>query len=99
MTTYVLLGPKIEKTANCLTTKKQYKTHLVLNERAEGRKYEIKKEFKAPSWEVARIVYEVYNGWIEDVNTFLNDLTKFYGYKLEKSNVSIEVGRSKRRNA
>jgi hypothetical protein len=87
--TYVIIGPKNKKYGDCLVGKRKYKIHLNDNN-------EIKKEFKAPSWEVASIVYEVYNGWIPDVDQFLQDITKYYGYKLEKINGPSKVARTRK---
>jgi hypothetical protein len=91
MVTYVLIGPKGQRHADCLTNKGKSKSRLLRVENDE-----IKKEFKAPSWEVASIVYEVYNGWIPDVDQFLQDITKYYGYKLEKINGPSKVARTRK---
>ena len=92
MKTYVLLGKTDDNYADCLTLKSRARVTIKLHDDIDGPN-EIKKEFQAPSWQVARIVYEVYNGWIEDADNFLKDLAKYYGYKLEK--IDAQVGNSK----
>lgn len=97
MKSYVLIGPKKDKFANCLTEKRKVRSTLKRYEEVDGPS-EIKKEFKAPSWEVARIVYESYNGWIIDMHQFIKDLTKYFGYKVEKINGTLKMARSGSKN-
>lgn len=92
LTNYVLIGSKDDECANCLTIKQKARSTLKRHNKIEPS--EIKKEFKAPSWEVARIVYENYNGWIPDLDQFIKDLTKYV--ELEK--VNVKMGRNNRRN-
>lgn len=70
---YVLIGNKDETHANCLTTKDGHEQHLLSTN-------EIKKEFDAKNWDIARIVYQVYNGNIVDIDRFIKDLSAHYGY-------------------
>ena len=77
MKTYILIGDIGEAHAHCLAEKGSNK------ELIPG-VTEIKEEFEAPDWEIARVVYEVYNGYIVDVDRYIQGLVQYYGYKVEK---------------
>lgn len=85
---YILIGPVGENKANCLTEKSLNTRELIQGVT------EIKKEFEAPNWEIARFVYEVYNGYIADADKFIREVAQYYGYKVEKTDGTAQVGRS-----
>lgn len=76
---WVLLGDIGKEYANTLCGKENMTEEL---ERFP--ELELKLEFKAPSYDVARVVEDVYNHWITDPHKYLQDLADYYGYKLEK---------------
>jgi hypothetical protein len=78
MKTYVLIGNVDESNANCLTEKGQNIRELIPGTT------EIKKEFDAPSWEIARFVYDEYNGYCSVASEYIPALAAYYGYKVEK---------------
>jgi hypothetical protein len=77
MKAYILIGDIGAAYAHCLTEKGSNK------ELIPG-VTEIKKEFDAPDWEIARVVYEVYNGYILDADQYIRGLAQYYGYTIEK---------------
>jgi hypothetical protein len=78
MKTYILIGNIGEAHAHCLTEKSLNTRELIFGVT------EIKKEFEAPDWEIARFVYEAYNGYILDVDRYILALAQYYGYTVEK---------------
>jgi hypothetical protein len=82
METYVLIGPKnCINFSNCLTVKNSVEATLKLHEKL-NEPSEVKYEFQAASFEVAKIVSDEKNGYIEDIDEFIRDLADHYGYKV-----------------
>jgi hypothetical protein len=75
---YILIGDIGDAHAHCLTEKDLNECELISGVT------EIKKEFDAPNWEIARVVYEVYNGYIIDADQYVLALAQYYGYTIEK---------------
>lgn len=78
MKTYVLIGEVDDEHANCLTEKGENLRELIPGIT------EIKKEFDAPSWEIARFVYDEYNGHVSVAAVYIPALAEYYGYKVVK---------------
>jgi hypothetical protein len=81
-TKYLVIGNKGESRAHWLTGKLR-KRYLNFMEKFEGCAQEVKLEFQAPSGEMARTVYDVFNGFIE-IDRFIRDLAYHYGYSIRR---------------
>jgi hypothetical protein len=89
MPTYVILGPKGNDCADCLMLMPKRCAKSAL---AREVNFEIKKEFKSPSGNVARIVYELYQGenghfHNQSIDEFIEQLAKYFGYEIKKASV------------
>jgi len=51
------------------------------------------RKIRVPSGDVAKIIADVSDGWIDDIDDFIRDLTQFYGYDV----VSKQGGKSRHR--
>lgn len=74
MKTYVILSTP-DGTSTTLCDKRSVKKHLRIEPTLE-----IKHEFKAVSWEVARIVSDHLQGYIEDIDALVKGLANHFGY-------------------
>lgn len=74
MQTWVII-----KSPSMLVLTHKEKAHLHLIDHGGGMP-EIVHEFQAPTIDVANVVYDVYDGTIDDIDEFICDLCSQYGY-------------------
>ena len=76
MKTYVVLS---NGTNTTLCDKRSVKKHLRIEPDLK-----VKYQFKASSWEVARIVSDHLQGYILDIDALITGLAEYFGYEVKK---------------
>ena len=81
--TFVIIGPKKRGDLGRAIIENRSLQKELRRMAKLGEPHEVKLKFKAPS-AIAKVVADVYDGWIENRDDYVQDLAQYFGYSVSK---------------